>query len=41
VLDDPLIGDDLKAMRPPTETPIRKWKGWSRLRTQPEVVGAQ
>lgn len=24
----------------PTDTAIRKWKGWSRLRTQPEIVGA-
>jgi hypothetical protein len=29
----------LKALRLPSETAIRKWKGWSRLRTQPEVVG--
>jgi hypothetical protein len=30
----------LKRLGLPTETAIRKWKGWSRLRSQPELVAA-
>ena len=30
----------MKRVGLPTETAIRKWKGWARLRTQPEVVPA-
>lgn len=28
----------MKALRLPSDTAIRKWKGWSRLRTNPEIV---
>jgi hypothetical protein len=30
----------LKRIGAPTTTAIRKWKGWARLRTQPEIVPA-
>ena len=30
----------LKRLGLPTETAIRKWKGWARLRSQPELARA-